>query len=104
LLTWGLDAADVSRMAGHANVRITLDRLRAKISTKIHNLPGPGPPGLTGPRPAGSPAGAKEGPPVHGMISALVAAGVNGGYLANPDGVLPRTGFRQALAAIIQLP
>jgi site-specific recombinase XerC len=25
LFTWGLDAADVSRMAGHANVRITLD-------------------------------------------------------------------------------
>jgi hypothetical protein len=25
LFTWGLDAADVSRMAGHASVRITLD-------------------------------------------------------------------------------
>jgi integrase len=25
LFTWGLDAADVSRMAGHANVRVTLD-------------------------------------------------------------------------------
>jgi hypothetical protein len=25
LFTWGLDAVGVSRMAGHANVRITLD-------------------------------------------------------------------------------
>ncbi len=25
LFTWGMDAADVSRLAGHANVRITLD-------------------------------------------------------------------------------
>jgi hypothetical protein len=25
LFTWGPDAADVSQMAGHANVRITLD-------------------------------------------------------------------------------
>jgi hypothetical protein len=25
LLVWKLDATDVSRMAGHANVRITLD-------------------------------------------------------------------------------
>ena len=25
LFTWQIDAADVSRLAGHANVRITLD-------------------------------------------------------------------------------
>jgi hypothetical protein len=84
--------------------RVHVAPVRAKISAKIPQ-PARGTASRPAcPRPAGSPAGAKEGPRVHGMISALVAAGVNGGYLANPVGVLPWTGFRQALAAITELP
>jgi hypothetical protein len=44
LFTWKLDAADVSRMAGHANVRITL-----------HMYVGPAPPPIRAT--AGSPPG-----------------------------------------------
>jgi integrase len=63
LFTWGLDAADVSRMAGHANYRITLDMCAV---SRRRRRPRPRPPGdrLTLPRHSEGPANAHMKRPV----------------------------------------